>query len=196
MQIIKYSTVKLLIAVMIGIIIIPFALELSGAERVKLRAAGWLFIVLGPMMVVGASRKLLGEGVALRYDNSSIYIEGLWKKRQARWSEVKIIGVNSINTYSAFRIFKTSLRYYYIEFSGSAFASTKVNIAPLFLSLEGKTLDDIWTDIQIRWLVETAEQNVHIHKNVPNSDKLLQSPQAQPVRNLTGSTVGFGRRGL
>lgn len=51
MQIIKYSTVKLLIAVMIGIIIIPFALELSGAERVKLRAAGWLFIVLGSGLI-------------------------------------------------------------------------------------------------------------------------------------------------
>lgn len=211
MQTIKYSTYKLLAGVIIGIVIIPFGLELLDADRTKLQFAGVVLLIIGPLISLAASLKLLGKGVAIHYDSEYLYIEGMWRKRKARWSEIESAGLYNQKLPIVSIGSPKSYAYIYADFGKGLFGRDRISVSPQFLSISVKEMRHIATEISLLHSlvtktniipkansINTANLNPEkpiAFKNRSTSNDLMGGKSAD-LSGANRNTMGFGKKGL
>lgn len=180
MKKVEYHKGKLLFSVIAGIILIPFALMLLDADSRKFQLVGLIFIIFGPTLSLGASLKLFGEGIALRYDANNIYIEDMWKKQQARWSEVTGAGQynQDIRVGGIFGIAQSN-QYLYVDFKGGMFGKKRILLSHNFLKISKDELLKIAAELAA---IYEYNQNEYASSN-PMQVNMGQSIN-QPMANI------------
>jgi hypothetical protein len=108
MQTIRYATGQLALGLIAGFPMFFLGLYLLSVGHGKLAFCGGILALLGPVLVLGSAKLLLGDHVALRFDDQRVFIATMWRKRELRWSEVTEINVATVSTYAFFGLIKTS----------------------------------------------------------------------------------------
>ena len=88
MQTIHYNRSKLTVSTLFCLIVCPvlgIVLYNAGGFR---SLVGLLILIAGPIAGLGTMRMLLGDAVAIRYDQRSAMIFTMWKAHSLSWAEV------------------------------------------------------------------------------------------------------------
>jgi hypothetical protein len=170
MTVIRYSVTKLFIAIVLSLGTLPIVIQMLNSERGKLQFLGLICVIIFPMLAVGAAMKLLGKGEALRFDSETIYIEGLWKKRDARWSEVIDIDIRTISSYAFYGLVKTgSTDNIFVQFQDGLFGGTKIQLSPMFLEKQGMNNRALLEKMQSAWSKHAVGNGVGYHETAASS---------------------------
>ncbi len=209
MQTIRYSATKLTLAVVGGIAMAAFAPVLIDSPRGKIQFAGYIFLIIGPLLSLISLKTLLGERVALRFDHRTVEIATLWRRRTLNWSDVASVGVSTVSTYGAFGLVKTgSSDTIAIKTKPGMFGGKEYGVAKGFLALDSAGYVKLLGD-----LVDAFEGNARHAPAVPPEGAAAPFRQPAEAPSLNGAPIaaasgiqaermprpavgGFGRKGL
>jgi hypothetical protein len=143
MNTIYYSKGKIALT-LLGCIAITFlGIWMWGAGHGKVAFAGFILSVVGPLGALGTAKMLISDPVALRFDSTGLSGSTMWRKFEARWSDVESVGISTTTTSSSFGLFKSRSHSLEIKLEGGLFGGKTYSISPGFLSLDSNGLEGV-----------------------------------------------------
>jgi hypothetical protein len=211
MTTIKYSTGKLICGMVLSCPITLLGLELAMYGHRKIFFAGLIFLIVGPLMLLGTLKLLMGDQIALRYDNRSLEIGTMWRKGKFAWPQVNFIGTQVTTTRGFFGLVRTGQsEMLVVKVDGGMLGSTTYSISKLLLDLGHIAYADL------PHLLSEARDGTHVAMGHDEAMRPAQPPQrygapstAEPTLNgqrldsgalampaQRPAVSGFGRKGL
>ncbi len=178
MRIIRYSTAKLAMGLGASILMTMFSFVLLQSDRGKVAFAGFVFVVVGPLLALGTIKLLVGDRLALRFDNRSIEIGTMWRRRLFSWPEIASIGMNEVSSYALYGLVKTGTSHSLtIKTQGGLFGAKSYNISKAFLDI-GKA-EYVALPDQLARAKEGAMPEANIPRHVPHPIVMPDTPMPE-----------------
>ncbi len=178
MRIIRYSTAKLAMGLGASILMTMFSFVLLQSDRGKVAFAGFVFVVIGPVLALGTIRLLVGDRLALRFDNRSIEIGTMWRRRLFSWPEIVSIGMNQVSSYALYGLVKTGTSHSLtIKTQGGLFSTKSYNISKAFLDI-GKAEYDALAH-QMARAKDGAMPETDVPRHVPQPTAVSDTPMPE-----------------
>jgi len=167
MRTIYYSYEKLITGAALGVFMVPGGYWLTELDIRKAYYCGWVFMILGPIMLIGVLNKLVGDRVALRWDENLVHIKTLWRQTTARWPDVVSITRRAQNGSQSI----------VIKVQGGVFGSKNYNLSPAFIDLGGDGVGGLMAKL------ENARRGQEAI--APQATATATRPQPVPVASAT-----------
>ena len=173
MQVVKYSALKLALAVAAGVAMLAFSFVLLDSDRGKHQFAGVIFLLVGPILTLGSLKLLLGSDEALRFDRNGLEVQTMWRSAKLAWRDVSAVGIATVTTHAFFGLIKTgSNRSLEIRVGSGLLGSKKYALSRGFLAI---------SEAEFLALPDAMEA---VSQGAPAPQHAQQARQPQPAAHL------------